>query len=621
MSTDRKRNMERPVERGGGPLEHRESDDISLLLLGQRIRNHRLQQKQDSSGRPWSQEDLAVAIGSDKAHINRLECGRQSPTYDTLNRICDALDLSWPARRRLLGLAGFLATLPVPSEEETAQIGKRLGRVLHSVSYPAYLVDQEQRICDVNEAFATIFLAYPDRETCLLEVRQNFLLELLCSSHPASFRLRKALGDFDSLALRHLVLLRRGLQRQPSSVPHQVLLNEVLADRHLCALWLRMCANLQQDMAPQFLDHQVLHIRQSVIGPYSIDLWHSVLQADERFSVVHLVPSDDRSRAQFNVRASNIELGRSPRRGSRATRMPRGPSAFPSKSLTLAIPWATGGVTDIGARILAPFVERELGQKIDIFNQDEAQSPIALRELAMQPADGYHLAFINQPALDAAYPSARAAAQAEQAFSLIATQAFDPVGVFVRPESRYASLRDLVKDALRRPGEITVGTSGIFTPAHLGAMMLERAAGIRFSYVHYRGSMEHIARFLAGQTDIAFFGSGITLPAVQSDELRALGMFTNERFELMPDTPTLTEIGFRGLHLASIRGIFVPTAVPDRIQQHLRAAFTAAVRDEEHIAAMNAAGLGVRVMMADQLKIYSREQAELYQTLCQKSPN
>src|SRR3546814_14277590 len=90
----------------GSPTDSPERDDLQLLLLGQHIRNHRLQQRQPYVDRPWSQEDLAVAIGSDKAHINRLECGRQRPTPNTPDRICAALELRSEERRVGKGCVG-----------------------------------------------------------------------------------------------------------------------------------------------------------------------------------------------------------------------------------------------------------------------------------------------------------------------------------------------------------------------------------------------------------------------------------------------------------------------------------------------------------------------------------
>jgi tripartite-type tricarboxylate transporter receptor subunit TctC/transcriptional regulator with XRE-family HTH domain len=579
------------------------ADPSALVLLGQRIRFHRLQHRQSNNERPWSQEDLAVAIGSDKAHVNRLECGRQCPAPETLQRICDALELPWPSRRRLLGLAGMLEGPPSPGPDEAAHLAALFGRVLRPLAYPAWAVDQDGRFCDVNDAFARFFLDYPDRSSCLREIGGCFLLELMAEQHGAAARLRDAIEDFDALALRQLLMLRRALQRRSAAAGQRALLDVVLTDRRLCALWLRHSADLDPDAAPDFLDHQRIRIRRSVLGPYVVQAWRSVLAADERFAVVHLVPADDETRMRFVLRARVTTPAPKPPSGE--PRAGRRRAAFPVRPLTLTVPWAVGGVTDVGARLLAPVAARLLGQPIGVLNLDAEQSPDAVRRIAAQPPDGYHLGIVNQPALDAFGGS-------DTALAFVATHACDPIGVFLRPESRLSSLRDLVREAQRRPGEIVVGTSGRWTPAHVAALMLGEAAGIRFRFQHFRGSLEHMARFLSGQTDVAFLGSGISLRAVRAEELRALGMFTPRRFDLLPDVPTLAESGFPGLSLASVRTIVVPAATPISVLEVLRRAFSAATADPSHGATLRDAGLSPISLDEAGLRRFCAEQASRY---------
>lgn len=588
------------------------AEPSALVLLGQRIRFHRLQHRQPDKDRPWSQEDLAVAIGSDKAHVNRLECGRQCPAPETLQRICDALELPWPARRRLLGLAGMLEGPPSPGPDEAAHLTAVFARVLRPLAYPAWAVDQDGRICDVNDAFARFFLDYADRPSCLREVSGCFLLELMAERHGAALRLRRTIEDFDALALRQLLLLRRALQRRSAAAGQRALLDVVLADRLLCALWLRHSADLDPGSAPDFLDHQRIRIRSSPLGAYVVHAWRSVLTADERFAVVHLVPADDETSARFVLRARGSTPG--PKSAPSEPRAGRRRAAFPARPLTLTVPWAVGGVTDVGARLLAPVVTRLLGQPVEVVNLDAEQSPDAVRQIASRPPDGHHLGIVNQPALDAFGGS-------DTAFAFVATHACDPIGVFLRPESRLSSLRDLVREAKRRPGEIVVGTSGRLTPAHVAALMLSDVAGVRFRFQHFRGSLEHMARFLSGQTDVAFLGSGLSLRAVRAEELRPLGMFTLQRFELLPDVPTLAEAGYPGLALASIRTIVAPSATPAPVLEVLRRVFAEAAAEHGHGAALRDAGLSPLSLDEAGLRRFCAEQASRYERLVYREAN
>lgn len=586
-----------------------------LDVLGRRIRSYRGRQRQLHADRPWTQEDLAVAIGSDKAHVNRIECGRQRPTLDTLTRLSDALDLSWADRSRLLRLAGYLLAPPPPRTGEVADVARRVGAIIHDTSHPARLVDQESRIWDVNDLFAHAFLGYPDRNTCLADVRGHRIVELLPDGHRVGQFLRDALTDYPAFVRRHLVVLHRALRAQPGSPELGHVLDVVLADRSLCAAWLALSAHLPQADEPHYLDHQVLTVAHPDVGTYMAQIWRSTLTADDRFGVVHLVPADDDSRRLL----VDVAARRAHKAPAVSTELPPVPEpvttrtagSFPDRPIELTVPWAAGGVTDVGARILAPLVAQELGQAVVVGNRDEAQSPRVLAELARRPGDGYHLAFINQPALDAGL--IRGGHRAEgNPFRLIVNQAFDPLGVFVRDDSSYGSLRDLLRDAECRPGAITVGTSGPYTPAHLGALALQRAAGVRFNVVHFGGSMEHIARFLSGQTDVALCGSGITVPALHAGDLRALAMYTTERFPLVPDVPTTAEAGFDELVLASTRGVWVPGGVPARVRAVLEEAFLAALANPVHTRQMHASGLAVHPMTGAEYD----EFAERQQVLC-----
>ncbi|MGV3652513.1 MAG: tripartite tricarboxylate transporter substrate-binding protein [Devosia sp.] len=583
---------ERHARQGAG-----QRDDFPYLLLGQHIRNFRLQLRQEYLNRPWSQEDLAVAIGTDKGHINRIECGRQLPTLDTLTRICDALDLNWPGRRRLIGLAGFLQDLPGPRQDDLQAIESTVLKVLGQTGHPACLIDQEDRIWDANTEFAVVFLGYESRDAALEDIAGKFLLELMCESHAAHAYLRRSVSNFDQMAMRLIALLRIRLQKSPASSQWQALLNDVLADARLCSLWLKASAQLSRNDLPEFLDHQVIEVGRSPIGPYSADLWHASLWADERFRVLHIVPHSDDAKRRFAA----LRQRQAPSGGPKPSCPPHQSAGigdrFPHRPIRLHVPWASGGITDVGARILAPLLQEQLGQPVSVINCDVLPSPATLNRLASLPADGYDLVFVNQAVLadEAAEPPEwlmRAAKNPDMSrFDPLACHAIDPFVLFVRAECRYGSMRDLVRDAALNPGGIVVGTSGRGTPAHLGAMIIEAAAGVRFQYRHYNGSLEHIARFLSGETDIACLGSGISLPAVRAGELRALLSLTRQRFSLMPDVPTLAETGYAGPALASIRHICLPHGVAEPARDPLERAIKAAFADIRHTHAMRQTGL------------------------------
>ena len=473
-----------------------------------------------------------------------------------------------------------------------------VARAFADLAYPACLLDHDERIWDLNAEFATVFLGYSRRDDCLEAVRGRFFLELLCETHPAHAYLRRTVRNFDQLSLRLLAILRHALHRRPGSAEYQAQLNDVLGDLRLCSVWLQVSAHLNRSSTPEYLDHQVLDVAASPVGPYRAQLWHSTFQADERFRILHVVPATDEARNRFEVYGRRRNGTLRDAAGASAPRPATASETYPQAPISFHVPWASGGVTDVGARILAPLLSRRAGQPVSVTNCDQIQSADVVERLAALPPDGYHLVFLNEPSIVAASDQvANVIAHTARfpnlsRFDCVAEHAYDPFCVYVRQESRYGSLRDLIRDAASRPGEIVVGTSGRGTPAHLAALILEEAAGIRFSFCHYNGSLEHIARFLSGRTDVACLGSGVSLPAVYAGEMRALLSLAPRRFHLMPETPTLAELALPGHSLASIRRIYLPKGGSTEVRKPLQAILREVIGSAEHRQRMSAVGLG-----------------------------
>ncbi|MGE5618613.1 MAG: tripartite tricarboxylate transporter substrate-binding protein [Sphingomonadaceae bacterium] len=597
--------------------------------LGEWIRALRLSRRQIHNGRPWAQEDLAVAIGSDKSHINRIERGHQLPTCETLQRICDALELPWEDRCRLLSVAGYLAPPPSPSPAEVDAAVRLARPFLQSAQYPVALVDQEQRFWDLNDLMAYAFFGYPRREAFLDEARGLRCVQLLSLDHPIGWWLRQVIENYDSFARREVALFRSVLRYWQHSPQYRSLMKEVLSDGHLLAIWKDPRSNRVGPMEPESLDHQLLKVDHPEIGPYTVHLWQARLAADDRFSLVHLMPIGDRTRRMMGVLGDGLRrwstsssevgpkalAGRDSQTACTAVRT-GGAVDFPSRPITLMVPWPVGGTTDFGARIVASIAEKELGQPIVVVNREGACSQVGLAELAAQEPDGYHLGFVNLPAFNSKILSpGQKPPFGLDSFTFIINQVYDPTAVFVRPESPYKSLQELIEDAKRRPEQITVGTSGPLTPAHLGALLLEKVADIRFRFVHYEGSASHIARFFGGETDVAFFTPGITLPAVRTGKLRVLAVYTKERFDLLPEVPTTAELGYPTLMMASTRGIAAPRGVPKEIARKLESVFRSSMESPEHVQRMANAGFGLKLMAGEEYFRLVYRQGRLYRDL------
>ena len=284
------------------------------------------------------------------------------------------------------------------------------------------------------------------------------------------------------------------------------------------------------------------------------------------------------------------------------------PQAYPTKPVMLMVAYPAGGSTDVGARIVASIAEKELGQPIVVLNKAGAGGQVGFTELAKQKPDGYYIGLINLPALNTIIldPDRKATFDIDT-FTPIINQVLDPGVIYVKPDSHYKNLKDLVVEAKKRPGEIKVGTTGILGDDHLAILMLEEAAGVKLRIVHFEGDTPQVTALLGGQIDVSFLNVGGLTPRVKAGQLRVLAVMDKERSKFYPDVPTSVEQGYPAVISSSTRGIAGPKGLPGPIVKKLQAVFKKAIGDPEHMEKMDNAGLAIKMMMGDEYGKYFRE--------------
>ncbi len=284
------------------------------------------------------------------------------------------------------------------------------------------------------------------------------------------------------------------------------------------------------------------------------------------------------------------------------------PQAYPTKPVMLMVAYPAGGSTDVGARIVASIAEKELGQPIVVLNKAGAGGQVGFTELAKQKPDGYYIGLINLPALNTIIldPDRKATFDIDT-FTPIINQVLDPGVIYVKPDSPYKNLKDLVDDAKKRPGEIKVGTTGILGDDHLAILMLEEAAGVKLRIVHFEGDTPQITALLGGQIDVSFLNVGGLTPRVKAGQLRVLAVMDRERSKFYPDVPTSVEQGYPAVISSSTRGIAGPKGLPGPIVKKLQAVFKKAIGDPEHVEKMEKAGLAIKMMIGDEYGEYTMD--------------
>ena len=278
---------------------------------------------------------------------------------------------------------------------------------------------------------------------------------------------------------------------------------------------------------------------------------------------------------------------------------------YPTKPVSLMVAYPAGGSTDVGARIVAFIAEKGLGQPLVVLNKAGAGGQVGWTEMARQKPDGYYIGFINLPATNTVIldPDRKATFDIGS-FTPIVNQVLDPGVIYAKPDGPYKTVKDIIEDAKKRPGEVKAGTTGILSDDHLSILMLEEAAKVRFRIVHFDGDSPQLTALLGGQIDVSFLNVGGIAPKVKAGQVKPLLVMDRERSKFYPDAPMSMEAGYPSVISSSTRGIVGPKGIPGPIVRKLQGVFKKAMEDPEHMEKMDKAGLGVKVMMADEYGKY-----------------
>ena len=279
---------------------------------------------------------------------------------------------------------------------------------------------------------------------------------------------------------------------------------------------------------------------------------------------------------------------------------------FPNRPIQLMVAYPAGGSTDIAARIVAAIAEKELGQPIVVVNKGGAGGQVGWTDMVRQKPDGYYIGFINLPATNTVIlDPERKAIFSEKDFTPIINQVLDPGVIWVRADSSYKTVQDLIEAAKKSPSTIRAATTGILSDDHLAILMTEEAApGAVFRLVHLEGGAAQFKEIMAGNIDVAFDNVGSIVPRVKSGEVRALAVLDDVRSKFLPEVPTTKELGYPTVISNSTRGIAGPKDMPAPIVAKLREVLKKAMEDPEHVRKLEEQGIAIRIMVGEEYAKY-----------------
>jgi tripartite-type tricarboxylate transporter receptor subunit TctC len=261
--------------------------------------------------------------------------------------------------------------------------------------------------------------------------------------------------------------------------------------------------------------------------------------------------------------------------------MAQAPSHYPTRPITLWVPWPAGGATDLTLRVLAELAARTLGQKVIIENRAGAGGTLVMPVLQQAAPDGHTIAQMPQPVFRAPWVQRVTWDPIRDTTAIIQISGVT-FGIVVPSNSTFRTLEDVLLFAQKHPGDLTVATNGVGTTPHL---VMDELMGRRHSsYLHvpYKGTAEQMLAVSSGQVMVGVNSNGFA-PFVDTGKLRLLVTFGEQRTKRWPQVPTLKELG-HGIVATSPYGLAGPRGMPDAVVQTLHQAFKTAMYDSTHIA-------------------------------------
>lgn len=247
-------------------------------------------------------------------------------------------------------------------------------------------------------------------------------------------------------------------------------------------------------------------------------------------------------------------------------------AAYPTRTITLVVPYPAGGTTDLLGRLVADQFKKGLGATVVVENKPGAGTTLGASQVAKAQPDGYRLLMATSTTLainKTLYKELPYDPVAD--FTPIALVAAVPFALIVGPSLPVNSLGEFIAYAKSKPGQLLYGSAGNGSPHHLGAEMLKTMAGLDIKHVPYRGSVPAMQDIIAGQLPLMIIDLQPALPHIRDGKLKALGVTTTKRVAAAPDIPTLAEAGLAGFELIAWQGVVAPAGVPRQIVDQLAA--------------------------------------------------
>ncbi|GAA0326355.1 tripartite tricarboxylate transporter substrate binding protein [Bacillus carboniphilus] len=289
-------------------------------------------------------------------------------------------------------------------------------------------------------------------------------------------------------------------------------------------------------------------------------------------------------------------------------------AVFPSKDITLVVPYAAGGGTDLAARALAKEAEEILGTTIAIVNKPGGGSAPGMLEVSQAKPDGYNLVFVAPPVVTM-YRLGTAEISYRD-FQPVSGVNFDPFTVTVAADAPWNTVEEFLDYARENPGKVKVGTTTPGGAWHTGALALESETGVDFNIIPFeKGAIPAVVDLLGGNLDAVTVSVPEVAPNIDSGELKMLAVAGDNRVDVYPDVPTFKEVGIDVPPVGAYRGVMAPKETPEDVVKTLDQAFKDAAASAGFKEFMTNNILGQMYMPTSEWTSFLEEQDEVFAKL------
>ena len=275
---------------------------------------------------------------------------------------------------------------------------------------------------------------------------------------------------------------------------------------------------------------------------------------------------------------------------------------YPNRPIRWIVPYLAGTAPDNTVRIVADAMGTLLKQSVVVDNKPGAAGNLGAQLAARAPADGYTWVYSATPMASSMRMYKKPGFDVIKDFTHVGRIAISDLTVVTHPDSGMKSIKDLMERARKEPGKLSYASGGVGSPAHMGAELILSMANVQALHVPYKGASESTNAVMGKQVDFALAISSVAMPHIAGKRLVPLAVTGPQRNARQPDTPTLAESGWTGLHITSFGGLSVPTGTPAPVVKRLSDALAQVLAQPEVRQKLEAQGGTVAPSSPEELR-------------------